>query len=151
MRIQDQVITPILGNLPLFTLSWALVAVLAIVTNDPKSQHLSLGSSELMIQFALGLPFKNLIVWLTAFYLAVGILYSFTGKHGRLVEIQDKFLRPIVVPVLFQFAGLVGGLQAESSSLLHGTVSSAAIIVLALVMYNAAQFFERKDIQLNEA
>ncbi|WP_284620813.1 hypothetical protein [Aquabacterium humicola] len=151
MRIRDQVITPILGNLPLFTLSWALVAVLAIVTSDPKCHYLSLGSSELMIQVALGLPFKSLIVWLTAFYLVVGILYSLTGKHGRMVEIQDKFLRPIVVPVLFQLAGLVGGLQAESSSLLRGMVSSAAIGILALVMYNVAQFFEQKNAQLNEA
>jgi hypothetical protein len=145
--VVNRVIQPAIANFPLFALSWSLMAVIGVVAADPTCRSLSLGKAEWIVSMALGLPLKTALFWLMAFYLLATMALSLSGKAGQAYEIQEKFLRPVAVPLLFQVAGLFAGvvlLRPEHGGTFMALAIAVCTVVFALAVHNAAYLFTPK-------
>ena len=139
MPTYERLISPVLKNLPLLLLTWALVSVIWVVANDPVCRKLPMGPAETVVDLAIGFFGKNIVLALMLFYLLVALLFAFRKEGSRVEELQEKFFRPVVVPVLFQLAGLMGAMAWVSGSTYARMLALAitgGIILLALALHN---------------
>ena len=144
MPIYDRLLAPLLKNLPLLLLSWSLVAVISVVAKDPSCKSLPMGGAEASVNLALGFVWKYVVLLLVIFYLAVAGFFAITGKNSRVEELQEKFFRPIAVPVLFQIAGLSGAILSTTATTYPDLLAlgmAAAIVGLGLALHNTAYVF----------
>lgn len=112
-RVGKTVLPILLAHLPHFLLAFGLGGVIALAAADPACSKVELGTfGEILGPGILRLKTLEGLLFVGLFYLLAGTLMAVTGNPLMLRRAQRMIIQPILTPVLFQIAGIGGGMGA---------------------------------------